>query len=89
MGLTLSEDGTLSVNQSLLRKTARETEDIVATFGYLKDFAASLLRKSNQVSLNPMQHVDKKVVAYKNPGKTFVSPYHTSAYSGMLFNGYC
>lgn len=89
MGLNLAEDGTLSIDENLLQQTARETEDINETFGYLKDFSASLLRKSNQVSLNPMAYVEKKIVAYKNPGKTFVSPYITSAYSGMLFSGYC
>lgn len=89
MGLNLTEDGTLAVDQKLLHQTAMETEDINETFGYLKDFSNSLLRKSNQVSLNPMDYVEKKIVAYKNPGKTFVSPYTTSAYSGMLFSGYC
>ena len=33
--------------------------------------------------------VDKKVVAYKNPGKTFSNPYTSSIYSGMMFNYYC
>lgn len=89
MGLNLAEDGTLAVDKNLLRQTAMETDDINETFGYLKDFSSSLLRKSNQVSLNPMEYVEKTIVAYKNPGKTFVSPYNTSAYSGMLFNGYC
>ena len=54
-----------------------------------KDFSSSLLRKSDQVSLNPMDYVDKKIVAYKNPGHNFISPYTTSAYSGMMFNSYC
>lgn len=89
MGVNLSEDGTLTVDKNLLQQTAMETEDINETFGYLKDFSNSLLRKSNQVSLNPMDYVEKKIVAYKNPGKSFASPYNTSAYSGMLFNGYC
>lgn len=89
MGLNLTEDGTLSIDRSLLQQTARETEDINETFGYLKEFSASLLKKSNQVSLNPMAYVEKKIVAYKNPGKSFVSPYITSAYSGMMFSGYC
>ena len=84
MGVKLSDDGTLSVNQALLHQTAAEAED-----GCLKDISGALLRKSKQVSYNPMEYVDKKIVAYKNPGKTFVSPYNTSAYSGMLFNGYC
>ncbi len=89
MGVNISEDGTLTVNQDLLRQTAQESTDISETFGYLKDFSDSLLRKSKQISLNPMDYVDKKIVAYKNPGHNFASPYSTSAYSGMLFNGYC
>ncbi len=88
-GLNLDKDGTLAVDKDLLRQTATESEDVNETFGYLRDFSTSLLRKSNQVSLNPMDYVEKTIVAYKNPGKSFVSPYNTSAYSGMLFNGYC
>lgn len=89
MGLNLSEDGTLDVDKNLLRQTAMESEDINETFKPLKDFSNALLHKSKQVSLNPMDYVEKKIVAYKNPGKSFVSPYNSSAYSGMMFNGYC
>ena len=50
-----------------------------------------LLRKSNQISINPMQYVDQTIVAYKNPnpGRNYANPYVSSAYSGMIFNGYC
>ena len=47
-----------------------------------------LLRKSNQVSLNPMDYVEKVMVAYKNPGHNYPNPYITSAYTGMMFDGY-
>lgn len=89
MGLNMTPEGTLNVDQDLLHQAASQTRDISQTFGYLKDFSRSLLRKSNQVSLNPMEYVEKTVVAYKNPGHNFVSPYSTSAYSGMMFNSYC
>lgn len=89
MGLNMTEDGTLKVDQDLLHQTALQSEDITGTFGYLKDFSNSLLRKSNQVSLNPMEYVEKTVVAYKNPGHNFTNPYGASAYSGMMFNSYC
>jgi flagellar hook-associated protein 2 len=89
IGLTMSEDGTLNVNTDLLKETTLQSKDIAETIGTLKDFSASLLQKSNQVSINPMQYVRKTVVAYKNPGHTFVSPYTPSAYSGMLFSSYC
>jgi len=88
-GLNMKEDGTLEVNPSLLKETALQSEDISETFSYLKDFSSSLLRKSDQVSLNPMDYVERKIVAYKNPGHNYVSPYTTSAYSGMMFNSYC
>lgn len=88
-GLSLNEDGTLSVDQNILRQTANESENVNQTFDYLKDFSNALLKKSRQVSLNPMDYVERTIVAYKNPGRNFVSPYATSAYSGMMFNGYC
>jgi flagellar hook-associated protein 2 len=89
IGLTMSEDGTLNIDTDLLHRTALQSEDIVETFGTLKNFSASLLQKSNQVSINPMEYIRKTVVAYKNPGHNYVSPYTPSAYSGMLFSSYC
>lgn len=89
IGLNLEQDGTLAIDQDVLHQTAHEAKDINETFGYLKNFSNMLLRKSNQVSLNPMEYVERVVVAYKNPGHNFISPYVTSAYSGMMFNGYC
>ncbi|GFI64923.1 hypothetical protein IMSAG185_00516 [Lachnospiraceae bacterium] len=89
MGVTLEPDDTLALDQDLLRETAMQSQDIMETFGSLKSLSGMLIRKSNEISLNPMNYVQKTVVAYKNPGHTFVSPYNTSAYSGMMFNSYC
>lgn len=55
----------------------------------VKAFTNSLLRKTDAISLNPMDYVNKTIVAYKNPGHGYSSPYVTSAYSGMMFNSYC
>lgn len=88
-GMTMAQDGTLSVDKEQLTRSALESDDISDTFSYLKSFSSSLLRKSNQISLNPMNYVEKTIVAYKNPGHNFVSPYTTSAYSGMMFSSYC
>lgn len=85
----LQEDGILSVNDEKLRQTAAESGNDLSGFNVLKEFSSSLLHKSDQVALNPMNYVDKKIVAYKNPGHNFTSPYITSAYSGMMFNSYC
>ncbi len=89
LGITAETDGSLKIDKNLMRKAALESEDIFETFSPLKSFSSELLRKSNQVSLNPMNYVQKTVVAYKNPGHTYVSPYNASAYSGMMFNSYC
>ncbi len=91
VGVNVTDDGTLEIDDNLLKEAALQSEDISETFSSLKDFSNALLRKSGQVSLNPMDYVDKTMVAYKNPnpGHNYVSPYTTSAYSGMLFNSYC
>lgn len=89
IGLNLSEEGTISIDSDLLRQAAQQTQDTGGSFDYLKNFTQSLLKKSDQISLNPMDYVDKTIVAYKNPGHNFVSPYTTSNYSGMMFNFYC
>lgn len=87
-GLNLNLDGTLEVDNNVLRQKATG-EDAKDAFSSMKGFTNSVLRKTNQVSLNPMEYVNNVIVAYKNPGKNFASPYITSAYSGMMFNGYC
>ena len=87
-GLNLNLDGTLEVDNNVLRQKAT-SEDAKEAFSSMKGFTNSILRKSNQVSLDPMHYVNNVIVAYKNPGKNFASPYITSAYSGMMFNSYC
>ncbi len=88
MGLNLENDGTLAIDKDTLKETASQSNDINETFSYLKNFSNMLLRKSNQVSLNPMDYVERVMVAYKNPGHNFINPYVTSDYTGMMFDGY-
>ncbi len=88
VGLNLNLDGRLEVDGDTLRETAM-SEDAKEAFQPMKSFTNSILRKSNQVALDPMNYVNNTIVAYKNPGKNFASPYITSAYSGMMFNSYC
>ena len=88
LGVGLSGDGTLSLDEKAFG-AAMNMPDENPSLTSLKSFANSVLRKTNQVSLNPMNYVEKTIVAYKNPGKNFATPYVTSAYSGMMFNSYC
>ena len=89
MGVTLGDNGMLSVNKERLGSTILSSDDLSNTFGTFKDFSDQLLKKSREISINPMNYVDKKIVAYKNPGHNYANPYVTSAYSGMMFNSYC
>lgn len=84
VGIQTLQDGSLLVNEERLEEEASQT-----TIQNLKNFASSLLRKTDSISMDPMEYVDKTVVAYKNPGKSFSSPYQTSPYSGMIYNFYC
>jgi flagellar hook-associated protein 2 len=88
-GIQLEDDGSIQVDQDRLLQAAAQSEDLSGTFHTLKDFSNALLRKSNQIALNPMDYVQRTVVAYKNPGHNFVAPYANSSYSGMMFNFYC
>ena len=88
MGLAIHEDGSLSLDTKSYTD-ALENGNPKEAVSVVRNFADSLLRKTNQISLNPMKYIDRTIVAYKNPGKNFATPYITSAYSGMMFNSYC
>lgn len=88
IGVNIGEDGRMTLDRNLLQQTAQE-EDAASRFSTMQDFAKNILNKTNQISLNPMAYTEKTVVAYKNPGKNFATPYVTSNYSGMMFSSYC
>lgn len=88
IGIQIVDDGTLSVDDHLLTQTA-QSEDAYELLSPLKSFSSSLFEKSEEISRDPLNYAHKKIVVYKNPGKTFTSPYVTSNYSGLLFNYYC
>ncbi len=88
VGLHLRDDGHIELDKGTLMHSVTEGGAEQSIAG-IKNFAASILRKSNQVALNPMHYADRTVVAYKNPGHNFATPYVTSAYTGMMFNSYC
>jgi flagellar hook-associated protein 2 len=81
LGVQVKEDGSLSKADV----GALEYSGLKA----IKAFTSAVLRKSNQINLNPMEYVDKKIIAYKHPRRSLPTPYITSAYSGMIFSGFC
>ncbi len=88
IGVGLSTDGLIALDNEKLKKTV-ESPDAVDKLKTIKDFANSVLKKTSEVALDPMQYTRRKVVEYKNPGHNFSAPYAASNYSGMMFSGYC
>ena len=88
VGINITDNGTLAIDDNLLTQTA-QSEDMYELLSPLKSFSSSLFEKGEEISRDPLNYASKKIVAYKNPGKTFTSPYVTSNYSGLLFNYYC
>lgn len=87
LGISASEDGELALDERAFKSSlARDGNSQLSS---IKAFANSVLNKANRISLNPVEYVDKKIVAYKNPGHNFTAPYTSSNYSGLLFSSYC
>ena len=86
-GLSLSDDGTLKVDQDTVRDIA-SNGNLVDALKNIKDFKTSVQEKAEMVYLNPMDYVNNTIIAYRNPIKGYSNPYLTSLYSGMMFNGY-
>ncbi len=88
LGISFKEDGTMDIDKNTIALTAGR-DDAMESFDTIKSFANTVLNKANEISLDPMQYTERKVVEYKNPGHTQATPYVTSNYSGMMFSGYC
>jgi len=88
IGLMLEKDGQISINTPVLEETIR-SDNPNEQFSVLNDFKADLNERASYAVLNPMEYVNKVMIAYKNPGKNFATPYITSIYSGMMMDRYC
>ena len=89
LGIKLEGDGTLSIDDELLKQAVSASESSAA-LQPVNNFADALIDKTKEISVDPMKYVDRPVVNYKNPdSRNYSSPYITSEYSGMMFNNYC
>lgn len=87
IGLMVADDGYISLDKETL-STALEPERSEDTFAMLSRFKNAIGVKADNISINPMNYVNKTVVAYKNPGRTWPAPYFSSVYSGMMLDRY-
>lgn len=77
-GFEIQEDYSLTAPESLAEENIP------------KQFLTSLYYKSQSMSMNPMEYVEKKVFSYAFLNKqNQPSTYQETIYSGMLFNSYC
>ncbi|MBR5565493.1 MAG: flagellar capping protein [Roseburia sp.] len=88
IGINTEDDSTLTIDRNLLTD-AITAPDAKETFSILNDFKDDLNERSTMAFIDPMNYVNKLVVAYKNPGRNFATPYITSIYSGMMLDQYC
>lgn len=86
-GLSIDDDGSIIVDKEAIMKSANDGS-LNEVFSSLNSFKNAIAQKAEDISLNPMNYVNNKIVAYKNPHRVLNDPYNLSAYTGMMFNGY-
>lgn len=89
LGLNLDYDGKMILNRSIAHYAA-EDGSIEKLLTEQDGYLIKLQYKMNQIMLDPMNYLDKKIVTYPNTMKPpFHNPYIISVYSGMIYNYYC
>ena len=83
IGLSVENDGSVSVDRDQLCASLNP-EDEQNTINTLNLFKDIIGEKADAASIDPMDYVDRVIVAYKNPGHNFITPYITSHYSGLM-----
>lgn len=86
-GLSLNKDGTISTDKEVIINAGNK-DALSHIYESLNSFKNSIKEKAEDIALNPMDYVNNKIIAYKNPLRSFPDPYNLSAYTGMMFNGY-
>lgn len=86
-GLTLNKDGLLEFDEAIILQSSKEYS-LNETLDNLTSFKKGLEKKLSDITINPMKYVNKIMISYPHPVKTFANPYVTSIYSGMMYNGY-
>lgn len=86
-GLSVTDNGTIAVDRHAIISAA-DNGTLGDIFSGLNAFKQAVQKKAEDISLNPMDYVNNKIIAYKNPLRPTNDPYNLSAYTGMIFDGY-
>lgn len=84
-GFMVQEDGHINIEESLLIQSANDGT-LADCLHKLNSFKNVMIKRADNISVNPMIYVYKKLIAYPHPTRNFVNPYVTSRYSGMMFS---
>ena len=87
IGLIVEDSGLISLDKEKL-EAAIQPDRADVTFARLSKFKSAIGAKADSIAINPMNYVNKVIVNYKNPGRTFTAPYFSSVYSGMMLDRY-
>lgn len=89
VGITFLTSGHIKIDDALALQ-AIEDGEFQALFERSMGYTQILQEKMSEITIDPIDYIDKKIVVYPNFEKPGVAnPYMTSIYSGMLFNYYC
>lgn len=86
-GLSVTDNGTIAVDRDAIISAA-DNGTLGDIFSGLNAFKQAVQKKAEDISLNPMDYVNNKIIAYKTPLRPTNDPYNLSAYTGMIFDGY-
>lgn len=86
-GFKVENDGHINVEDSILIQSAGEG-NLSESLEKLNAFKKAVVAKADDISIDPMKYVNKKLISYPHPLRNFTNPYVSSVYSGMMFNGY-
>ena len=86
-GIMIDNNGYLSIDKAVMSQAAEE-DGIESIYRSLSDFKENILNKANHISIDPMNFVNKTLISYPNPVRSYANPYVTSIYTGMMYNGY-
>ena len=74
-GLSLNKDGTISADKEVIIN-ADNKDALSHIYESLNSFKNSIKEKAEDIALNPMDYVNNKIIAYKNPLRSFPDPYN-------------
>ena len=89
LGIFIADDNSLCIENNLFKDSLKDA-NVLSLFQEEDSIISILFHCAKEITINPMEYIQKKVVAYPNTKEThYPNPYITSSYTGFLFSSYC